>query len=102
MVRLLGTISARKGDFINRFAPGAGIGPYPTACFSLTECLAGDTKISLGLFTLIVFQMAPETFLILSVMVQDVVMGIIVAVIVGILIRSVWRQNKTPAIVVVM
>ncbi|KPK29234.1 MAG: hypothetical protein AMK69_07280 [Nitrospira bacterium SG8_3] len=68
----------------------------------MTECLAGDTDSKLSLFALVVFQMEPQTFFIRSVMVQNVVMGIIVAIIVGILIRSVRRQKATHVILVMM
>jgi hypothetical protein len=68
----------------------------------LTECLAGDTDATLGVFALIVFQMEPQTFFIRSVMVQNVVMGIIVGIIAGLLIRSIRRQKTTHVILVVM
>jgi carbon starvation protein CstA len=66
----------------------------------LTECLAGDTDSRLSIFTLIVFQMEPETFFIRSVMVQNVIMGILAAIIVGVLIRSIRKQKMIHIIAV--
>ncbi len=44
--------------------------------------------------------METQTFFIRSVMVQNVIMGIIVAIIVGVLIRSMWKQKMSHIIAV--
>ena len=46
--------------------------------------------------------MEAQTFFIRSVMVQNIIMGVIVAIILGILIRSLWKQRLKNTVAVVI